>query len=209
MHTCKECIKEYGKALKDSYRDGTSESARAVRAVLTSKTCKTCKVEKPIDEFHNLSSSRDGKQAACKQCQSDHQKANRAEANRRSREFRQRGGEAQKAKEREYALKRKYGIDLERFASILFNQGGCCAICGCTESNGRNWHVDHDHACCPDSLTCGNCICGILCASCNIGIGKFNDDAALAISAAKYLAKTRTAQAVDPALVESCPGTGL
>lgn len=32
------------------------------------KICGVCKIEKPLDEFHNKSNSRDGKQAQCKDC---------------------------------------------------------------------------------------------------------------------------------------------
>lgn len=51
-----------------------------------------------------------------------------------------------------------------------------CPICheritGRTKSNKGTWIpvavVDHDHACCPRSNSCGKCVRGILCRECN------------------------------------------
>jgi hypothetical protein len=38
------------------------------------KKCKKCNIEKPLDDFHNLKSSKDGKQPKCKICVSEIQK---------------------------------------------------------------------------------------------------------------------------------------
>lgn len=82
---------------------------------------------------------------------------------------------------------RKYGIDLTAIEALLVQQGGC-AICKRTEpKRGRRWSVDHDHSCCPGDYTCGKCVRGILCESCNIGLGSFSDDPIALESAAAYL----------------------
>lgn len=80
------------------------------------------------------------------------------------------------AVQRGYSLKRRYGITSEQFDQMLAMQGGC-AICGRTESNGKYWHVDHDHRCCPtDASSCGDCIRAILCHGCNTALGNINDN---------------------------------
>jgi len=72
---------------------------------------------------------------------------------------------------------RKYGITAEEYRERLDAQGGVCKICGNDEPGGvGSWHIDHDHACCPDTPACGDCVRGILCQKCNIALGLAGDD---------------------------------
>lgn len=86
----------------------------------------------------------------------------------------------------------KYGLSREEFDALLESQGGC-AICGVTEPGGKGeWHIDHDHACCPfapngSGRTCGKCTRGLLCTGCNVGLGAFRDDVESLTKAIKYL----------------------
>ena len=84
----------------------------------------------------------------------------------------------------------KYGLTQEIYDDIMAKQGNACAICFGKDSGGiRSSHlvVDHDHSCCPDEGSCGNCVRGLLCHSCNRGIGQFSDDPDSLESAARYL----------------------
>jgi len=81
-------------------------------------------------------------------------------------------------------LMSNYGITLEQYEELERVQGGCCAICGRKEPLLRDgkparWHVDHDHV--------RKMVRGLLCSSCNNGIGRFKDDPALLQRAASYL----------------------
>jgi hypothetical protein len=85
---------------------------------------------------------------------------------------------------RKNALK-AYGIDHAEYQRLLDLQGGGCAICGSTEtkdSRGIRLHVDHCHA--------TGKVRGILCAQCNMGLGKFHDEPARLELAAAYLRRT-------------------
>ncbi len=63
----------------------------------------------------------------------------------------------------------RYGISELKFQEILLSQGHLCPLCG-IELTRNNANVDHDHACCNGSKTCGKCWRGLLCQSCNIGL---------------------------------------
>lgn len=80
----------------------------------------------------------------------------------------------------------KYRLTIERYDEMLAGQGGGCAICGRPPRNGRH-HVDHDHACCPGKRTCGKCIRGLVCFTCNIRIGLIESNSERAQRIRAYL----------------------
>ena len=66
-------------------------------------------------------------------------------------------------------MRREYGITLNEYHSIIKEQGGGCYICGRKkEPDGRRLSIDHDH----DT----NKVRGVLCYSCNKGLGLFYDN---------------------------------
>ena len=67
---------------------------------------------------------------------------------------------------RNFNLMRRYNITVEQYDQMLADQGGVCAICKKPPLKNR-LHVDHDHACCDRVGSCGKCIRGLLCSSCN------------------------------------------
>jgi len=77
--------------------------------------------------------------------------------------------------------KRKYGLTVEQVEEMR-SKG--CAICGAENGeDGHRWgnlHIDHDHV--------TGKVRGVLCASCNLGLGKFQDDPAILQAAIDYLA---------------------
>jgi hypothetical protein len=79
---------------------------------------------------------------------------------------------------------KRYGVTVEQFEALLQAQGGGCGIC---RSEVTDWHIDHDHSCCPTVYTCGKCLRGIFCRACNIGLGNFRDDPELLERAIRYL----------------------
>lgn len=84
-----------------------------------------------------------------------------------------------------------YHVTQEFLDEMVTLQGGGCAICHSDISGGYN--IDHDHSCCPDPKgdrnrgSCGNCIRGLLCSQCNVGLGSFKDSPELLAAASSYL----------------------
>jgi hypothetical protein len=78
-----------------------------------------------------------------------------------------------------WEVKRKFGMTRERFAEMLANQDGLCAICR-GDNKARRLHIDHDH-------TTGE-IRGLLCNNCNLLLGHALDSAERLTAAIAYLA---------------------
>lgn len=73
------------------------------------------------------------------------------------------------------------------YDAMLAAQGGVCKGCG-RLPDGRALQVDHDHACCPEAgRSCGQCIRGLMCFSCNTVLGHVADNPALLRRLASYL----------------------
>jgi len=132
------------------------------KPTLDSKVCVACQVDKPPSDFYRMSTSRDGLQSYCKPCN-------------RSR--------------RRDALIREHGLTPERFAQMVIDQGGKCAICGLSprRQGTVTWVIDHNHDCCPGETGCGDCVRGLLCNGCNRAMGMFGDDPDALLAAAAYL----------------------
>ena len=92
--------------------------------------------------------------------------------------------EAQRESSRRWAAKNpyytKFRITAADWAAMLKQQDGCCYLCRRPfdmANTNKSIHIDHDHACCPTGgKSCGRCIRGLACRSCNQGIGSFRDD---------------------------------
>lgn len=85
------------------------------------------------------------------------------------------------SKDRWKNIFRKYKLTQTEYESMLNNQNGVCAIC--LKKPRKNYlSVDHDHSCCPGVKTCGKCIRGLLCQSCNSFLGRVDDNLTRAIA---------------------------
>lgn len=75
-----------------------------------------------------------------------------------------------------YRLLSKYGLTPEDYRELLAAQNGKCAIC---QQEAKHYAVDHDHV--------TGQVRGLLCDTCNVGLGHFRDDVGRLMSAAAYL----------------------
>lgn len=78
----------------------------------------------------------------------------------------------------------KYRLSADEVDRMRAHQDATCAIC---KRQAERLVVDHDHACCAGSYTCGRCIRGLLCHRCNVAIGWFGDDREILLAAVEYL----------------------
>lgn len=133
------------------------------------KTCRRCQVAKPRTEFTPHGVAKNGVQSTCRPCNAEMAAEKRQRQPIQSREVMRRS-----------RLKNIWGLTEEAFEEMLRLQDGGCAICKSTEPRGRGkFHVDHDHA--------TGKIRGLLCHSCNTGLGQFKDSVGRLSAAIDYL----------------------
>jgi hypothetical protein len=85
------------------------------------------------------------------------------------------------------SVAKRYNMDVGAYDRILERQEGFCPICLRANGKTRRLSVDHDHACCPTTPTCGKCVRGLLCRPCNNMLGHGRDDPEFFKRAAEYL----------------------
>lgn len=139
------------------------------------KTCVVCKQMKNLDEYHNLTKSKDGKSYRCKSCDKAARARSRAKSPNTKLGYRRR------------KLQLKYGITLEDYEQMLKEQNYRCAICKTDNPAGRgviretkvSFAVDHCHTTMR--------VRGLLCNLCNRALGFFRDDPEIIRRAGEYL----------------------
>ncbi|MGW5012423.1 endonuclease VII domain-containing protein [Micromonospora chalcea] len=180
---CKPCFNarskaSYAKRVKQRY-DREVKTPREVPD--GHRFCADCGTVKPLADFPRNRSDSTGYATYCKPCH-----------NLRTRETKQRlyGGN------REYHLRRRYGVGEKEFQELLAEQGGVCAICRRPDPE----HLDHDHR--------TGWVRGILCFNCNGGLGQFKDNAEVLARAITYLRGTTWQRVlIHPGVFQMCSPT--
>lgn len=145
-----------------------------------SKRCPKCHEAKARSEFHKDSRNKDGLYAYCKEC--NKAKARAWAAANPDKVLARSQRRAAAGVFRANNLRYKYGLTLAEYDALLAAQGGVCAICGRADARReghRNLVVDHCHT--------SDRIRGLLCHSCNRGIGLLQDSAEILKKALTYL----------------------
>jgi len=73
----------------------------------------------------------------------------------------------------------KYGLTTEQYTDLVNKQAGKCAICGEAPKTLRGLHIDHCHS--------TGKVRGLLCHTCNVGIGALREDPKIFAKALEYL----------------------
>jgi hypothetical protein len=104
----------------------------------------SCGEWKALDEFGMNSTQEDGRHYYCLAC------SRRKDKKRDSGRW----------------LKKRFGITPAERDTLLAAQGGVCGRCAAEFADKRRC-TDHDHECCPGRRSCGHCVRGVVCATCN------------------------------------------
>ena len=143
------------------------------------KICSSCKVESPNKKFGVNNSRPDNLENICKECISARRKISYSPAKAKVQ------WQNNKYSRPEYAESRRlmtaYGITKEFRDYMAQVKENRCEIC----NEEVKLVVDHDHK--------TGIVRGMLCSTCNRGLGHFNDDANLLTKAFMYI-KTKTEQ---------------
>ena len=124
---------------------------------LNRKKCSCCKEIKNLYDFYGKSTTKD-----------------------KTIDYKKKWRKENSEKEYFYNLKGKYGITEEQLEHIKNSFNYSCMICGIEEKDlKRKLCIDHNHT--------NNQVRGVLCSSCNLGIGYFKDDINLIEKAIQYL----------------------
>lgn len=88
-------------------------------------------------------------------------------------------------------LSRRFNLSDESLFDLHRNRRCENNACGSEE----NLHLDHDHACCPRvkgsmEYSCGKCVRGWLCRSCNLALGQLKDSPGLLRGLADYVTRS-------------------
>lgn len=142
------------------------------------KKCSRCDLTKHDFEFHKSSRLKSGLSSACRLCVNASTKrsyfADPEKSRKRARDYRVSNPDAGRDAKYRY----KYGITLRTFEEMLVDQKGVCAIC----KSANKLAVDHDHK--------TGLVRGLLCYSCNSGIGQFRDNPTYLEAAIRYLGES-------------------
>lgn len=160
------------------------------------KICRDCNLENPIAKYQPDKEYTDGRGSVCYDCRNKRRRPRQRQRYAEDSEYREQIKRDHKKRNDDnpglttiYHRKVRFKMTLEDFDNLLCKQGGVCAACGSSHSGaiGKDWGVDHDHACCSGKKTCGKCVRGILCNPCNLILGLAKDNPKILDALASYL----------------------
>jgi hypothetical protein len=149
------------------------------------RQCTKCCETKPITEFYPRNERPIGRQSQCRRCMNlgNQRRLKTPEARAVRAASMRKWRETNKAHVSNYhfalRLKKSYGISRQEYDAFLARQNNGCAICDQVHSETKRLCVDHCHA--------TGKVRGLLCNSCNLGLGKLGDTIEAIERAAAYL----------------------
>lgn len=158
----------------------SQDCIRANRAKTHVRKCKDCEKTPEEVEFGQHKGTIDGLAIVCKPCNRARTKKTTANYSAEKRaEITER---FKSPKYRNNAMMRIFGIDLLSHEEMKIQQDNKCLICSETFTEAKVPHIDHNHE--------TGKIRGLLCRTCNSGLGMFKDDPDKLRQAITYLKRT-------------------
>ena len=136
---------------------------------MEAKVCSKCKETKEQDAFSVNGGGRLGRKSVCKSC------TRLAE---RERRLKKKSLDPEGTKHRRHVKKLlvNYGLSEQDYENILLQQGYCCAICKIGVKEYSENHPTQNYLVVDHCHKTGK-IRGLLCSSCNSGLGLLGDNA--------------------------------
>ena len=131
------------------------------------RKCNSCDIEahteEDLEKFVYRNKLKNYRENTCKEC-----------ANKYNRDRRRDNKESYSVTNKKYRIKKQYGLSVEEYDKRM-SSSDCCEIC----ETKNNLCYDHDHKTMEFR--------GVLCSSCNKGLGNFEDTLEGVMKAVKYL----------------------
>jgi hypothetical protein len=170
---CVECHRRRNRERYYRRKGGDLRDNRRTRPLESDgyRTCPDCGERKPASEFAAKSRTADGLHTYCRPCNNARTIASAVRVH---------------GTVRSQLLMTRYGLTADQVDAMIAKQSGTCAICHTKAAE----HVDHDHA-------TGE-VRGVLCFTCNVGLGQFRDNETFLHNAAQYLLRELEPLPTDP-----------
>jgi hypothetical protein len=128
---------------------------------IPTKICTRCQIEVSTISFAKNKTAYDGLNTWCRECHKAYRK-----------DIKDKDPDLFNFNER----LRRHNITADVYESMFIKQNGVCARCENPETLVINnklvrLSVDHDHSCCDGRYSCGKCVRGLLCRTCNVRLG--------------------------------------
>lgn len=151
------------------------------------KTCRKCGVTKTFADFSLSRQATETQNSVyrsdCKECCSA-----------RALQWFHNNKERHRETKHRWVMEKTYGISAEKYAEMLVQQNGVCAICGEDEAKAHG-RTGTKFRLCVDHCHITGRVRGLLCQTCNRVIGLFKDDVERHLHAIDYLRKNSSEQA--------------
>lgn len=146
----------------------------------TNKTCSKCKKNKPLTEFNTQGKSNNKPRSQCKSCDADYGKWLRKHRPGSVKECKKKYNQSHPEQVKRWFKRckwKKKGLNPDMIEQVISTHDNHCDLCN--KPFDTPLVVDHCHA--------SNKFRGMLCNSCNVGLGHFRDNQSLLHKAIQYL----------------------